>query len=101
MKNKDNNVRSGQFLIRHASLRQIQIFEAVSRLLSFTKAANELHLTQPTVSAQVKSFSESINMPLYEQIGRHIFLTDVGEHVAAMCRRVIDQLSNLEILLDD
>ncbi len=101
MENKNSENRSGQFLIRHASLRQIQIFEAVARHLSFTKAANELFLTQPTVSAQVKSFSESIGMPLYEQIGRNIFLTDIGEHVAATCRGIIDQLSNLEILLDD
>lgn len=91
----------GQFLIRHASLRQIQIFEAVARHLSFTKAANELYLTQPTISAQVKSLSESIGLPLYEQVGRNIFLTEVGEHVACTCRDIIDRLSNLEILLDD
>ncbi|WP_428086693.1 LysR substrate-binding domain-containing protein [Candidatus Thioglobus sp.] len=90
-----------QFLIRHASLRQIQIFEAVARHLSFTKAAQELFLTQPTVSVQVKSFSESIGIPLYEQIGRNIFLTEVGKHVASSCRDIINQLSNLEILLDD
>lgn len=99
---KDNNdLSSAQFLVRHASLRQIQIFEAVARHLSFTQAANELFLTQPTVSAQVKSFSESIGRPLYEQVGRNIFLTEVGEHVATACRGIIDQLSNLEILLDD
>jgi len=101
MEKKDNEVNHGQFLIRHASLRQIQVFEAVARHLSFTKAANELFLTQPTVSAQVKSFGESIDMPLYEQIGRNIYLTEIGEHVASSCRDIIDQLSNLEILLDD
>lgn len=89
------------FLIRHASLRQIQVFESVARNLSFTRAAEELHLTQPTVSSQVKSLVEAIEMPLYEQIGRNIYLTEVGEHVACTCRDVIDRLSNLEILLDD
>ncbi len=89
------------FLIRHASLRQIQVFESVARNLSFTRAAEELHLTQPTVSSQVKSLVEAIEMPLYEQVGRNIYLTEVGEHVACSCREVIDRLSNLEILLDD
>jgi DNA-binding transcriptional ArsR family regulator len=89
------------FLIRHASLRQIQVFESVSRHLSFTKAAQELFLTQPTVSSQVKSLVEAIGLPLYEQVGRKIYLTDVGEQVANSCREIIGKLSNLEILLDD
>lgn len=89
------------FLIRHATLRQIQVFESVARNLSFTRAAEELHLTQPTVSAQVKSLVEAIEMPLYEQIGRSIYLTEVGEQVACSCREVLNQFSNLEIMLDD
>jgi len=100
---EDNPVPQGrnQNLIRHATLRQIQIFEAVARNLSFTKAADELFLTQPTVSAQIKSFSKAIDMPLYEQVGRAIHLTDVGVMVARACREVINQLANLEICLDD
>jgi len=93
--------QSNNYLIRHASLRQVQVFESVARNLSFTKAAEELHLTQPTVSAQVKSLAEAINMPLYEQVGRNIFLTEIGEQVASTCRAVIDQFTNLEILLND
>ncbi|MDG4812000.1 LysR substrate-binding domain-containing protein [Hydrogenovibrio sp. 3SP14C1] len=93
--------KQSNFLIRHATLRQIQVFESVARNLSFTRAAEELHLTQPTVSAQVKSLVEAINMPLYEQIGRNIYLTEVGEEVASSCREVINHFSNLEILLDD
>jgi len=92
---------SSQFLIRHATLRQIQIFEAVSRRLSFTRAAEELYLTQPTVSAQVKSFVEAIGMPLYEQLGRNIYLTEVGEKVASTCREIINNLANLEMAIDD
>lgn len=89
------------FLIRHASLRQIQVFESVARNLSFTRAAEELHLTQPTVSAQVKSLADSIELPLYEQIGRQIYLTEVGEAVASSCRDIINTFYNLEIKLDD
>ena len=91
----------GQFLIRYASLRQIQVFESVARNLSFTRAAEELHLTQPTVSGQVKSLADAIGLPLYEQLGRNIFLTEVGEAVVISCREIINSLSNLEIKLDD
>lgn len=93
--------QTNSFLIRHASLRQIQVFECVARNLSFTRAAEELFLTQPTVSAQVKSLAEAIGMPLYEQIGRSIYLTEVGEQVATSCREVIDHFANLEMTLDD
>lgn len=96
-----NELQQSNFLIRHASLRQIQVFESVARNLSFTRAAEELHLTQPTVSSQVKSLVETIDLSLYEQIGRNIFLTEVGTQVAAACRDIINQLSNLEMLLDD
>ncbi len=93
--------KHNHFLIRHASLRQIQVFESVARNLSFTRAAEELHLTQPTVSAQVKSLAESIELPLYEQVGRQIYLTEVGEAVASSCREIINTFYNLDIKLDD
>lgn len=92
---------NSQYLIRHVTLRQIQIFESVARYLSFTKAAEVLYLTQPTVSAQVKSFCEAIGLPLYEQIGRNIYLTEVGEMVALNCREIVDALANLEMQIDD
>ncbi len=97
----ENPTITHHYLIRHLTLRQIQVFEAVARLASFTRAAEELHLTQPTVSAQVKSFQDSIDTPLYEQIGRNIFLTEVGEEVAIACREVMDVLANLEMRLHD
>ena len=90
-----------QYLIRHASLRQIQVFESVSRNLSFTRAAEELHLTQPTVSAQVKSLADAVGLQLYEQIGRNIYLTEVGESLASSCREIINTFANLEIKIND
>lgn len=99
--NSTTENKQSNFLIRHATLRQIQVFESVARNLSFTRAAEELYLTQPTVSAQVKSLVEAIGLPLYEQIGRNIYLTEVGEQVASSCREVINHFSNLEIMLDD
>jgi len=88
---------TAQYLIRHATLRQLQIFEAVARLENFTRAGEELYLTQPTVSAQIRKLSDAIDLPLYEQIGRNIYLTDVGRLVARSCREIIGSLANLEM----
>ncbi|WP_372592258.1 LysR family transcriptional regulator [Guyparkeria sp.] len=101
MMTEDTRQSEARYLLRHATLRQIEIVEAVARLGSFTRAAEELFLTQPTVSAQVKSLSETVGMPLFEQIGRKIFLTDAGNLVARGCRDVIDALSNLEMSIND
>ena len=65
-------------LARRISLRQLQEFEAVARLLSFTRAAEELFLSQPTVSMQIKKLETDIGLPLTEQIGKKISLTDAG-----------------------
>jgi DNA-binding transcriptional LysR family regulator len=56
--------------LRHASLRRLQVFEAVARLRSFSRAAAELHLTQPAVSMQVRQLEDEVGLPLYEQMGR-------------------------------
>jgi DNA-binding transcriptional LysR family regulator len=97
----DDKKNLSNYLVRHLTLRQIQVFEAVARYQSFTRAAEALYLTQPTVSTQIKSFQESLDVSLYEQIGRNIFLTDVGEQVAVACREILGNLSNLEINLND
>jgi len=63
----------------HITIRQLEVFESVARQLSYTRAAETLHLTQPAVSMQVKQLEESIGLPLFEQIGKKIFLTAAGE----------------------
>ncbi len=50
--------------MKHVTLRQLQVFEAVARNLSFTRAADELHLTQPTVSIQIKQLTDIVSLPL-------------------------------------
>ncbi|OZB57531.1 MAG: LysR family transcriptional regulator [Halothiobacillus sp. 14-56-357] len=92
---------SARKLLRHATLRQVEVFESVARHASFTRAAEELHLTQPSVSAQVKSLAEVVGEPLYEQVGRRIYLTDAGQIVERSCRDVIDILSNAEMSLSE
>lgn len=86
-------------LIRHATLRQLQVFEAIVRLGSFTQAAEELYLTQPTVSIQIKKLSDALGMPLFEQIGRKVFPTEVGHELYGACREILGSLSNLEMKL--
>ena len=79
-------------LIRHVTLRQMQIFEAVVRLHSYTRAAEELHLTQPTVSMQIKKLSETMGHPLLEQLGRHIQPTLAGQEVYKAARDILERM---------
>ena len=83
------------------SLRQLYIFEAVSRHLSYTRAAEELHLTQPAVFAQVKQLEDSIGMPLLERIGKQLHLTPAGREVLVTSRETRDSLERLEMRLAD
>jgi DNA-binding transcriptional LysR family regulator len=67
------------------TLRQLSTFEAVARLKSFSAAANEMHVSQPTVSKQIKSLHEAVGLPLIDQIGKKISLTQAGEELYATC----------------
>ncbi|THF60636.1 LysR family transcriptional regulator [Pseudothauera rhizosphaerae] len=82
-------------MIRHWTLQQLRLFEAVARHRSFTRAAGELHLTQPAVSIQVKRLEESIGLPLFEQVGKRLFLTRAGEEVFAAAGDVVGRLRGL------
>jgi LysR family transcriptional regulator, low CO2-responsive transcriptional regulator len=82
-------------MIHHWTLQQLRLFEAVSRHKSFTRAAEELHLTQPAVSIQIKRLEDSIGLPLFEQVGKKIFLTSAGEEVYATANQVVALLKNL------
>ena len=89
------------FLIRHATLRQLQVFEAIVRLGSFTRAAEELFLTQPTVSMQIKKLADSIGLPLFEHIGRNVRPTEAGLELYQSCRKIFETLANLEMKIAD
>ena len=73
------------------TLRQLRIFDAVARHLSFTQASEELHLTQPAVSMQVKQLEQAVGVPLFELVGKRVFLTEGGQEMQRYCR-LIDQL---------
>lgn len=88
-------------LIRHMTLRQLQLLEAIVRLGSFTRAAEELFLTQPTVSMQIKKLADTLGTPLFRQVGRSVEPTDAGHEVYIACREVLNTLGNLQITLAD
>ena len=79
--------------MKNLTLRQLRVFEAVARHLSFSRAAAELHLTQPAVSMQVRALEEEAGLPLTEQLGKKIFLTDAGAELARQARLVAQQLA--------
>lgn len=86
--------------MKHVTLRQLKVFESVARHLSFSRAAEELHLTQPAVSMQVKQLEEQAGLPLTEMIGKKVFLTEAGEEVARHARRIAQQLREADEALD-
>ena len=74
------------------TLNQLQIFLKIVQTQSVTKAAEELHLTQPAVSIQLKNFQEQFAIPLTEVVGRKIFITDFGKEIAEAVEKIIDQV---------
>lgn len=88
-------------MMKNATLRQLKVFEAVARNLSFTRAAEELHTTQPTVSIQLKQLTDIVGQPLIDQVGKRIYLTDTGHELLKVCRDIFDSLSRFEMLMSD
>lgn len=87
--------------LRHATLHQLKIFDTLARRMSFARAAEELHLTSPALSIQVKQLAEAVDSPLYEQIGKKLHLTEAGRVLAAACRDVFGRLERLDMELAD
>lgn len=75
--------------MRHrTTFRQLEIFEAIARLGSFTRASEELHLTQPTISMQMKKLTDSVGIPLLEIVGKKVVLTDAGRELVKASREI-------------
>lgn len=87
--------------MRHSTLRQLEVFETIARLGSFTRAADELFLTQPTVSMQIKKLTDAIGLPLFEQIGKKMYLTDIGQELHRTCHGIFEHLSQFEMAAAD
>lgn len=80
---------------------QLEVFERVAERLSFTRAAEELSLSQPTVSAQIRALTDEVGMPLFEMIGKTISLTDAGRELLAASRAVFEAWSRFEMNVAD
>ncbi len=74
------------------TLHQLQIFLKITQLKSITKAAEELHLTQPAVSIQLKNFQDQFEIPLTEVIGRQLYVTDFGAEIAVAAEKILAEV---------
>jgi len=84
----------------HLTLRQLQCFSAVARNLSYTRAAEELHLTQPAVSMQIRQLEQQAGLALTEQLGKQVYLTEAGEEVFRYARSILQQVEEMDDVLD-
>jgi DNA-binding transcriptional LysR family regulator len=82
--------------MRRLTLRQFRVFDAVARHLSFSRAAEELHLSPPAVSMQVKGIETILGVPLTEQLGKKIFLTEAGREVLHASQAITARLDDLQ-----
>ena len=85
---------------RHGLFPQLIVFEAVARLGSVTRAAEELHLAQPTVSMQLKKLSSALDLTLFEPDGRGIRLTPAGEVLRSACAELVCVFGNIDERLE-
>ena len=87
--------------LRHGMLPQLSVFEAVARHGSFTRAAEELYMAQPTVSIQIRKLTDTIGLPLHEQIGKRVHLTEAGRALYGACQDLFQRIVQAEDTLSD
>lgn len=78
------------------TMRQLTVFQSVAAHLSYTKAAAELHLTQPAVSMQIRQLEDNLGLPLFEQIGKKVYLTTAGQEMVHYSRAIAQQMTEIE-----
>ena len=78
--------------IQHVSLRQLKVFEAAATHRSFSKAAQLLHLTQPGVSMHIKELETNAGLPLFERVGKRLFVTEAGQELLGRTREILRAL---------
>lgn len=86
--------------IQHVSIRQLRVFEAAASSRSFSKAAESLHLTQPGVSMHIKELETNAGLPLFERIGRKLYVTEAGQELLARTREILRALKDAEDTLN-
>jgi len=88
-------------LVMHITLRQLQVFEASARLGGYTRAAESLHMTQPAVSMQIRQLEEQAGMPLFDQIGKKIHLTDAGHALYRHAQNILSRVREAQVELEE
>ncbi len=78
------------------TIQQLRIFSEVVRLKSITKAAAELHLTQPAVSIQMRNFQQQFEVPLFEIINKRFYVTDFGIEIVNACNKILEELHEID-----
>ena len=83
------------------TLRQLQVFNEVCDLRSYSRAAEEMSLTQPAVSLQIRQLEELVGQPLFDYVGKKLYLTDAAEALQRASRDIFGRLENLDMQLSD
>lgn len=89
-----NSYNRGTML--HLTLRQLQVFASVARHLNHSRAAEELYLSQPAVSMQIKQLEQNVGLPLFEQVGKQLHLTEAGREMLHYSLSITQQLTEME-----
>jgi DNA-binding transcriptional LysR family regulator len=84
----------------HVTFRQLRLFLALADTGSVSAAAKAMHVTQPTASMQLKEVSQAVGLPLYELVGKRIYLTEVGQSLAATARSMSRSWESFEQEVD-
>ncbi|MDH5209451.1 MAG: LysR substrate-binding domain-containing protein, partial [Burkholderiaceae bacterium] len=82
--------------MKNATLRQFRVFAATARHRSFSKAAEELHLTPPAVSMQIRELEEQVGLPLFDRSKRQVALTVTGEYLLVYAKKILSTLKDAE-----
>src|ERR1700751_2307527 len=86
--------------MRNVTLRQLRGFATAARHMNFSRAAEELHLSQPAVSTVLKELASHVGLPLFERIGRRSYLTPAGEEMLECARSITQRMREAEAALD-
>jgi DNA-binding transcriptional LysR family regulator len=82
--------------MKNATFRQLRVFNEVARQLSFVRAAENLHLTPPAVTMQIKELESQVGMPLFDRSGKKVSLTTTGEYMVVYARKILALLKDAE-----
>jgi LysR family transcriptional regulator, low CO2-responsive transcriptional regulator len=87
--------------VKQVTFHQLKVFEVTARRGSFTRAAEELFLTQPTVSIQMKQLTKAVGLQLFEQVGKRLYLTEAGKELLNTCQDIFERLDQFEMTVSD